>query len=92
MNIKGLIHIEVLTSPSCLHCLAAIKMVRKIDNWPSYIIVTGTSVGTLEGYNKAKSQQSTGVWTIHINHRLPFVDIPSSAYALKLIVINAAQA
>ncbi|HIH87565.1 MAG TPA: hypothetical protein HA304_06650 [Methanosarcinales archaeon] len=67
-------------------------MVRKIANLPSYVIATETSVATPEGYNKTKSHRIIGVGTIHINHRLPFVDIPPSAYALKLIVINAAQA
>ena len=48
VNIKGLTHIEVLTSHSCPHCQAEFNMVRKVAESLSYVIATETSVATLE--------------------------------------------
>lgn len=72
----GLSHIEVLTSPSCPHCLAEVKMVLKVANSLSDVFATETSVATPESYNKAKSHRVIVVPPIHINDILPFVGQP----------------
>lgn len=84
--------IEVLTSPSCSYCPAAVGMAKQVANSVPDVIATEMSVATPEGYNKAVSHGVSGVPTILINDKVAFVGVPPSVDALKQVVVSASTA
>ncbi|MCL7414784.1 MAG: thioredoxin family protein [ANME-2 cluster archaeon] len=84
--------IEVLTSPTCSYCPAAVDMARDVANSTQDVLAAEISVATPEGYNKAMSHGVSGVPTILINDKVAFVGVPPSVDALKQVVHSVSTA
>ena len=80
------IHIEVITSPNCVHSPAAMRVARRtIKGSKEPILLREVSIASREGAEMAKGLELKSTPAILINGSLAYVGVPSQGAMQQLL-------